>query len=209
MTPKVVQSTVQSSHTPASSVFILGEPDGNLVNSGSDNGKSNYWLAQIGNPNDQGFTVRVDYCARTIAGLRMKNSRNRHGCATDEFKVSASLNEEGPWETVVDSRLPGTTHEAPTLLNFTFEQPLKLKYLKFELISYWGKAGALQYFAPIPATSEHHLSVHDQTFKKGGSVAETTSDSSITTSTVEATGQRQQKFESYWVAWKVKCILNH
>ena len=115
MTPKVVQSTVQDSRYPASSVFILGEPDGNLVNSGSDNGKNNYWLAQIRNPNGQGFTVRVDYCARTIAGLRMKNSRNRHGCATDEFRVSASLNEEGPWETVVDSRLPGTTHEAPTL----------------------------------------------------------------------------------------------
>ena len=115
MTPKVVQSTVQDSSYPASSVFILGEPDGNLVNSGSDNGKNNYWLAQLRNPNGQGFTVRVDYCARTIAGLRMKNSRNRHGCATDEFRVSASLNEEGPWETVVDSRLPGTTHEAPTL----------------------------------------------------------------------------------------------
>ena len=124
--------------------------------------------------------------------------------------MSGANNSNGPWQTLLEEELVDTRGKAASLLNFTFDEAVEVLYLKFALVSYWGNfGGGLQYFTAIPATSKQHLSVHDQTFKKGGSVAETTSDSSITTSTVEATGQRQQKFESYWVAWKVKCILNH
>ena len=151
LSPEVVQSTDHHIENPGSSVLILGEQDGRL-----DNGKNNYWLPQVGQTNGQGFTVRVDTCARMIAGVQIKNARNAHEYATNEFKVSASLNKKGPWETVVDSRLPDTRKEAATLLNFTFEQPVELKYLKFELISYWARGGGLQYFAPILATSEYN-----------------------------------------------------
>ena len=150
---KMLQSTAHHSNFPASNVLILGEQDGPLDNS-TPGGKQNYWLA---GPAGQGWTVRVDYCSRLIAGLQIKNTRNPYR-ATDEFKVSASLDETGPWETVVDSHLPDTTEgQAAPLFNFTFEEPMKLKYLKFELISYWGTlGGGLQYFAAIPA-SEHKL----------------------------------------------------
>ena len=151
LTPKVVQSTAYyNGNHPASSVLILGEEDGGL-----DNGKANYWLAEEGKTTGQGFTVRVDYCARMIAGVQIKNT-NRNGWSTYEFKVSASLNKQGPWETMVESFLRDTTNEAAPLLNFTFNQQVKLKYLKFELISYHdGAGGGLQYFAAIPATSEY------------------------------------------------------
>ena len=151
----MVQSTAHpNGRHPASSVFILGEQDGPLDNS-TPSGKKNYWLAPD-QTTGQGFTVRVDYCSRLIAGLQIKNARNPYR-ATDEFKVSASLDETGPWETVVDFGLPDTTEgQAAPLFNFTFEEPMKLKYLKFELISYWGVGGGLQYFAAIPA-SEHKL----------------------------------------------------
>ena len=178
-----------------------------------DNGKTNYWLAEEGETTKQGFTLKVDSCgARWISGIQLKNKGkgSQPGWATRGFKVSGANNSNGPWQTLLEEELVDTRGKAASLLNFTFDEAVEVLYLKFALVSYWGNfGGGLQYFAPIPATSEHHLSVHDQTFKKGGSVAETTSDSSITTSTVEATGQRQQKFESYWVAWKVKCILNH
>ena len=37
--------------------------------------------------------------------------------------------------------------DAP-VLNFTFEQPVEIHYIKFDLISFWGvHGGGLQYFA--------------------------------------------------------------
>ena len=42
-----------------------------------------------------------------------------------------------------------------SLINFTFEKPVEIQFLKFELVSYWGEVGGgLQYFAPIPSTSK-------------------------------------------------------
>ena len=149
----VQQSTIAHNGSfPASSVLVFEEPDGELVN--SVNRRHNYWMAEQGKRTGQDFTVRVDDCARMIVGVDMKNTRNAHEFATDEFNVFASLNEEGPWEKVVDSFLPDTINEAAELHSFTFEQPMMLKYLKFELISYHGKGGGLQYFAAIPASSE-------------------------------------------------------
>ena len=146
----VVQDNGYGSRWHASSVLILEENDGYLGGS-----KENYWLAKTGTTTGQGFTMRVDDCARMIAGVDIKNTKNLHKWATQDFKVTASLNKEGPWETVLDARLPDTLDQAAELLNFTFQQPTKLKYLRFELISYWGTTGGgLQYFAPIPSTSE-------------------------------------------------------
>ena len=178
---KVVQSTENPNGLhPVSSVFILGEQDGPLVNSTHwASGKHNTWLLPA-QTTGQGFTVRIDYCARMIAGVRIKNARNQWKWATDEFKVSASLDETGPWETMVDSHLPDTTEgQAAELLNFTFEQPVKLKYLKFEFISYWGVGGGLQYFAAIPG-KKHQSVIKCLSESQGGSSAETTTESAIT-----------------------------
>ena len=40
------------------------------------------------------------------------------------------------------------------LLNFTFEKPVNIQFMKFDLISFWGDGGGLQYFAAIPATGK-------------------------------------------------------
>merc|ERR1719305_2111198 len=66
---KLVQFTAHHHNFPPSNVLILGEQDGPLDNS-TPGGKQNYWLA---GPAGQGWTVRVDYCSRLIAGLQIKN----------------------------------------------------------------------------------------------------------------------------------------
>ena len=35
-----------------------------------------------------------------------------------------------------------------TLLNFTFDQPAEVQFLKFDLVSFWGTLEGLQYFPP-------------------------------------------------------------
>ena len=151
---EVVQSTAYSSNYPASSVLILGEEDALM-----DNRKRNYWVAEGGKTTGQGFTLKVDSCPRWIAGVQIKN-KGKGGYttwATREFKISGAKNVNGPWQTLVEDKLSNTTGgNAASLLNFTFEQPVEVQYLRFDLISYWGKGGGLQYFAAIPATSKKH-----------------------------------------------------
>ena len=154
----MVQSTAYSSGFPASSVLILAEEDGNL-----DNGNANYWLGKRGRTWGQGFTLRVDLCARMIAGVQIKNTKypRTHNKGTKGFRLSASLDEFGRWETLGDYTLPNPGGNTPTLLNFTFGEPVELQFLKFDLISFWGDGGGLQYFAAIPVTSEYE---HNSSF---------------------------------------------
>ena len=154
---EVVQSTAHHSFYPISSVLILAEEDGWLAGVGGN--VRNYWLAEGGKTTGQGFTLKVDSCPRWIAGVQIKN-KGKGGYttwATREFKISGAKNVNGPWQTLVQNELSNTTGgNAAFLLNFTFEQPVEVQYLRFDLISYWGKGGGLQYFAAIPATSKKH-----------------------------------------------------
>ena len=145
----MVQGTSWLRQFPASNVLILGEDDAYLGND-----KYNYWLADQRKTTGQGFTIKVDTSARIIAGCQIKNlGQGKSGdWATKEFRVRGSLNENGPWETLLEDELVDTQ-----LLNFTFEDPVEVQFLKFDLISYWGRnGGGLQYFAVIPATSKQH-----------------------------------------------------
>ena len=155
LNPEVVQSTAYSSGYPASNVLILGEEDAYL-----GNGKYNIWLA--GKKTKEGFTLKVDTCTRMIVGCQIKNLGRGYpsGMAAKDFRVSGSMNENGPWETLVEDQLVDTRGIAASLLNFTFDKPVEIQFIKFDLISYWGtQRGGLQYLAAILATSEKHKSI--------------------------------------------------
>ena len=145
--PEVVQSTAYSSGYPASNVLILGEKDAYL-----GNGKYNIWLA--GKKTKEGFTLKVDTCTRMIVGCQIKNLGKGYpsgmALATKDFQVSGSMNENGPWETLLEDQLVDTSKKAASLLNFAFDQLVEIQFIKFDIQSYWGKGGGLQYFAAIP-----------------------------------------------------------
>ena len=148
----VLSTSDNSFYYPASSVLILAEEDAWM-----DNGQENYWLAETGKTTGQGFTLKVDTCTRLIAGCQIKNLGKgvQTGRATKEFRVSGSIDENGPWEILVEDQLIDTSSGQPaSLLNFTFEEPVEIQFIKFDLVNYWGYGGALQYFAAILATSK-------------------------------------------------------
>ena len=150
--PEVVQSTAYNSAYAASNVLIWGEEDVSL-----GNWKTNYWLAEHEKITGQGFTLKVDDCARLIAGCQIKNIGGiDNGWGTKNFRISGSMNETGPWETLVEDQLVDTRGVAASLQSFTFDKPVEIQFIKFDLISYWGDGGGLQYFAAIPATSKKH-----------------------------------------------------
>ena len=151
---KVVQSTAYvATHWPAESVLILGEEDGLLTD---NDVLRNFWLAEQGKTTGQGIILRIDYCKRLIAGFQIKNlgiAENR-GFLTDQFQIFGATNENGPWKMLADYHLADTRGKPAPLLNFTFAEPVEIQFIKFELVSYWGIGGGLQYFAAIPATSK-------------------------------------------------------
>ena len=152
--PVVVDATEISSQFPANSVLVLGERDERVSSQ-----KYNFWLAQTNKTEGQGFTIKLDTCARMIAGCQIKNKGegSHSNKATKDFRVSGSLNEGGPWKTLLEEQLSDTRHKPAPLLNFTFRNPVEVQFLKFELVSFWVAGvggGGLQYFAAIPATGK-------------------------------------------------------
>lgn len=163
MNPEVIQSppppsTLHHSELdlqlhPASSVLRLGEEDEER-----GDGYYNFWLAEPGETTGQGFTVKVDSCPRLIAGVQIKNKGKGSKCccpncsydhATRGFKVSGAKNETEPFELLLEDELVDTTgNKAASLLDFTFDKAVEVQYLRFDLVSYWGHGGGLQYFAP-------------------------------------------------------------
>ena len=118
-------------------------------------GKLNFWLAEQGKTRGEGFTIKVDRCARPVQGFQIKNKGKGTdtGFATKEFLGSGSFEKNGPWKTLIQDELIDTTGgRSAHLLNFTMDKPVKIKFLKFELVSFWGEGGGFQYFAPIAAT---------------------------------------------------------
>ena len=80
---------------------------------------------------------------RGISGFEIKNTVHSDW-QTRGFRVSGSLNESGPWQPLVEDELDASSN----LVNFTFDKPVGLQFLKFELLSYSKHGGGLQYFEP-------------------------------------------------------------
>ena len=96
----------------------------------------------------QGFTIKLDDCKRLVTGVQVKNLSGYNGWRTKEFRVSGSLGESGPWNTLLEKEL---VDGPATLLEFNFDKAEEVQFIKFDLVSFWGDGGALQYFAAIPA----------------------------------------------------------
>ena len=145
----MVQSTAIHIYE-ASNVLILGEVD---AWQSPSNGLTNFWVAERGTTDGQGFTLRLDFCKRLIAGCQIKNMGNWYdGQNTKDFRVLGSTNKNGPWDPLLVSQLVDPRENSASLLSFTFEEPVEIQFLKFELLSYWGDwGGGLQYFAAIPS----------------------------------------------------------
>ena len=103
-------------------------------------------MAEQGKITGQGFTMKVGNCVRGISGFEIKNKHTDWGRAsgTKGFRVSGSLNEEGPWQSLVEATLS-------SFATFTFDEPVGVQFLRFDLLSYIGYKGRLQYLAPISA----------------------------------------------------------
>ena len=154
LNPEVVWSTALASIYPASSVLVGPQDEGFFW----ENQTRNYWLAERDQTQGQGFIIKVDSCVRSVAGFHIKNKGGGLDglWVTKAFRISGSLSQSGSWENLFEAELKDTRRKTASLLNFTFDEPAKIQFLKFDLISFWGSSGGgIQYFLPFPPEGKH------------------------------------------------------
>jgi len=111
---------------------------------------ANYWLAPL---EYQGhFILKFDQ-PRTIDTITLVNTLNPkfNNCGTNEFKVYLGETESGPWTEVLHDHLEDARDTDQTVASVPARKfsinPTCAKFVKFQIISWYGEAGGLQYFS--------------------------------------------------------------
>ena len=139
---------------PASAVLSLEDDDT------AGHNKFNFWLA----PNkkagpEQGFTLDLG-CAKKAVGVRLKNTKIQERIrrffwinrGTKRFRLLGSNNSgtDGPWQTIVEGNLEDSRHQKPPpVKKLLFEKSLVVRFLKFQLLEFWGSGGGLQHLSVL------------------------------------------------------------
>ena len=125
----------------------------NILTLGTDNWygigySANYWLTEDHKKGeDQGFVLDLG-CEKTVEGLSLRNTHNggHRDRATKKFRLLGSLNNNGPWNELLVADLEDSRNQnPPPVQNLTFANSAPVRFVKFELLDYWGYGGGLQY----------------------------------------------------------------
>jgi len=111
---------------------------------------SNYWATDNGATGDAAQLFMVFQCSRTIKGFLLKNTHNAYDNdrGTQDFTISISESIDGPWTDILTGTLPDARNVSPVpVLNFDLENEVETQYLRFQVDTYYGLGGGLQYFS--------------------------------------------------------------
>jgi len=112
---------------------------------------TNYWRADDRKTGEDTHIFMAFQCPRTIKGFLLKNAHNANtnDIGTQDFTISISDNiDDGPWTDILTGTLPDARHVTPVpVLNFELENEVETQYVRFQVDSYYGFAGALQYWS--------------------------------------------------------------
>ena len=107
--------------------------------------RGSYWLAPESRRGDFILNLGQVVTVSNIFIVNTHNGNNRER-GTKSFKISLARY-WGTWMEVLTDELPDPRNLDPVPPNKFYICPMPVKYVKFELLSYWGdKGGGLQYF---------------------------------------------------------------
>lgn len=138
--PKVIESSSPHGSYPIKEIFTDGDK---------------YWLA-ANNYTGPGFTLRLSTCELgiAIAGVLVKNVKHQTTTkrATKDFKILGANKEAGSWKKLIDGNFEDPfsgNGPAPTIKTFYFTETTTMKFIRFDIDSFWGISGGLDYFGVI------------------------------------------------------------
>merc|ERR1711962_1727490 len=91
-----------------------------------------------------------------VIGVKLRNTHNGNykDRSTKKFRVSIGSSETGPWTELLTQELEDSRNqEPPPVQQFKGKNTVKGRFMKFELLEYWGLGGGLNYFDIIPSGS--------------------------------------------------------
>jgi len=106
--------------------------------------ESNFWRTK----NQSKFILDLGgTCERHLVHLVNTHSGDQRDFSTERFRVSLSDSPAGPWKEVVTDTLPDSRQLLDPLPLEAFSFPTTAaRYVQFELLSWYGNGGGLQYF---------------------------------------------------------------
>ena len=117
-----------------------------------------YWIASQ-NYIGEGFIAELESRVPVI-GVELRNTHNSNhkDRSTKKFRVSIGSSKTGPWtelltKDLVDSRYQTT----PPVQVFLGDEAVYGRFIKFDLLGFYGKGGGLNYFDVIIAASGVYL----------------------------------------------------
>ena len=150
--PKIISSDTLDEYNS----YEIHKPEHVLTRNGDDI-RGSYWLA----PNRmQGEFVMDMGSDVLVVGVELVNTVNckDDGCqhqhsrdrATGAFKVYLAPAEAGPWTEVLSEELEDPRQDALPLPLLTFAfPPTEARFIRFTIVTWYGRSGALQYFFPL------------------------------------------------------------
>jgi len=112
--------------------------------------RSNFWITDSWATGDAAQLFMVFQCPRTIKGFLLKNTHHAypHDRGTQDFTISISDSIDGPWTDILTGTLPDARNVSPVpVLNFDLENEVETQYLRFQVDTFYGQGGGLQYFS--------------------------------------------------------------
>jgi len=125
-----------------------------LTNSNLEIFGENYWLAE--DRSSAEFVLDLG-CEKRVNTVELVNTKSGHheNRGTKQFSVSISLSSEAPWEQVLQASLADPRAQTDPLPLQTFRFPeMTARFVQFNLSSWYGWGGGLQYFRLKEAAGE-------------------------------------------------------
>eukprot|EP00092_Neocalanus_flemingeri_P026563 GFUD01028787.1.p1 GENE.GFUD01028787.1~~GFUD01028787.1.p1 ORF type:complete len:626 (+),score=118.16 GFUD01028787.1:104-1981(+) len=117
-----------------------------LTNANQEIFGQNYWIGPDGTAS---FILNLG-CRQTFDGIKLVNTHNGQARdrATKQFKLFSSQTASGPWTQVLDTQLGDSRQQQDPLplQMIALDTQTTARFVKLELLSWWGDGGGLQYF---------------------------------------------------------------
>jgi len=108
----------------------------------------NYWVTNDQKTGDEARLYMVYQCTQSIKGFLIKNVKSLDDRGTKDFTISISDTIDGPWTDILTGTLPDARNVSPVpVLNFDLENEVETTVVRFQIDSFYGGGGGLQYFS--------------------------------------------------------------
>ena len=123
-----------------------------VVSEGTEFYQHNYWLAAPGMTGEEARVVVDLGCEKMINGVYLRNTHNGYlnDRGTKMFSLFGSMSDEGDWFTFSEGIMEDSRHqvaEKTEFFPFNFISAIKVRFLMFQVESFYGEGGGLHYIA--------------------------------------------------------------